>query len=450
MSQSISVLLVDDDSAFRKILARELAAMGFEVESAGDGAAALSRLKERDFDVVLLDVKMPGMDGVEALPAIKSESPLSEVIMLTGQGTVDTAVRSMKLGAYDFLTKPCQLEELQNVIEKAREKRRLSRENLFLKQQLTRRDGFGEFVGRSAGLRTVLDLVGRVAPSGFSVLIQGESGVGKELVAQAIHRLSPRKNGPFVVVDCCSLQEELLHSELFGHEKGSFTGAAALKHGLFEIADGGTLFLDEMGELSPALQAKLLRVLESGTFRRLGGVKDIRVDVRLIAATNRDLAQRVSSGDFREDLFYRINVVAIAVPPLRERREDIPMLARFFAEHALPGRSTKAVAPEAMDLLSGYDWPGNVRELRNVMERAVILCQGETIGPDDLPSNIRLNPRSLFKSSRGSYPSLDELEKNYILALLAEFAGSRQKVAQALNLSERTLYRKLRQFRIAP
>ncbi|MFQ5793404.1 MAG: sigma-54-dependent transcriptional regulator, partial [Acidobacteriota bacterium] len=412
----ISVLLVDDDPAFRKILSQELVSMGFELDSAGDGRKALAQLKRRDFDVVLLDIKMPEMDGVEVLRVIKSETPLTEVVMLTGHGTLDTAVDSMKLGAYDFLTKPCQLQELQSVIEKAHEKGQLARENIFLKRQLNRRDRFGEFVGRSDNLKAVLDLVSRVAPSESTVLVQGESGVGKELVAQAIHRNSARQDGPFVVVDCCSLQEELLHSELFGHEKGSFTGAASLKHGLFEVANKGTIFLDEIGELTSTLQSKLLRVLETGTFRRLGGIKDIQVDVRIIAATNRNLQQMVSSEAFREDLFYRINVVSLVVPPLRDRREDIPMLARYFAQLASPSKSKKSIEPEAMEVLTGYEWPGNVRELQNVIERAVILCQGQTIQPGDLPGNIRLNPKSLWKSSPGSYLTLEELEKSYIVA----------------------------------
>jgi len=423
---------------------RELDSMGFEVHAVGDGASALRCVQQREFDVVLLDIRMPGMDGVETLKQIRAENPLTEVVVLTGHGTIDVAVHCMKLGAYDFLTKPCQLEELQSIIQKAREKGRLARDNALLRRHLTSGENDDEIIGRSDKLHALIELVDRVAPTDSSVLILGESGVGKELVAHALHRRSRRHKGAFVVVDCTALQEELLHSELFGHERGAFTGANALKHGLFEVADEGTIFIDEIGELPSALQTKLLRVLETGTFRRLGGVKDIHVDARIVVATNRDLSQMVEESRFREDLFYRINVLTIVVPPLRERRADIALLAKTFAARGTGGRSGKTISHEATALLRGYDWPGNVRELQNVIERGLILCRGDEIGIEDLPGNVRLNPRTIGRSASMPFPTLGELEKSYITTLLDELKGSRKDVARALSMSERTLYRKLR------
>jgi DNA-binding NtrC family response regulator len=447
MKKSLRVLVADDEDTFRKVLVKELTSMGFEVRGVASGEEAVTAVSQDDFDVVLLDIKMPVMDGMTALRTIKAARPLTEVIMLTGYGTIDSAIHSIKLGAYDYLTKPCKLEELEAVILKAGEKRTLERQNIVLRQELARRDRFDEFVGRSQALQHILQLIAKIAATDSTVLIQGESGVGKELAARAIHRHSARRENPFIVVDCTSLHEELLQSELFGHEKGAFTGAVALKHGLFEVADTGTMFLDEIGEMSIGLQSKLLRVLETGTFRRVGGVKDIHADVRIIAATNKDLKQLVAAGRFREDLYYRLNVVTIVIPPVRQRREDIPVLVSHFIERSIvPGKQKRGISKEALDLLVHYDWPGNVRELRNVLERALILSEGEQIGADDLPSNLRVRLPFLSEAVDAEHPSLEQVEKLYIGKLLKEFGGNRSKVAKVLNISERNLYRKIKEY----
>ncbi len=447
MTKSVKVLVVDDDTTFRRVIVRELASMGFDAEGVASGEEALTATEHQEYDVVLLDMKLPTLDGIAVLKALKQAHPLTEVIMLTAYGTIDSAIRSIKLGAYDYLTKPCKLEELEAIIHRAGEKRALQQRNIILRQELARRDRFDEFVGRSKALQRILQLIAKIAPTDSTVLIQGESGVGKELVARAIHRHSPRKENPFIVVDCTSLHEELLQSELFGHEKGAFTGATALKHGLFEVADTGTIFLDEVGDMSISLQSRLLRVLETGTFRRLGGVKDIRVDVRIIAATNKNLSQEVAAGRFREDLYYRLNVVTISVPPLRERREDIPVLVRYFIEHSVvPGRQKKGISRGALNLLLHYHWPGNVRELKNVIERALILAEGECIEAQDLPSNLRVGLPFLAESGQTEHLSLEEVERRYIAELLKEYGGNRSRVAKILKISERSLYRKIKEY----
>ncbi|UCF66109.1 MAG: sigma-54-dependent Fis family transcriptional regulator, partial [Acidobacteriota bacterium] len=403
----IHLLLVDDDESFRDVLAVELERSGIEVEIAGDAETALNAVDSRSFDVALIDLNLPRMDGQQLIRELKERCPATESIVLTGHGTVDSAVRTLKDGAYDFLTKPCNLDELEAVIRKAFEKRSLVMTNRMLARELARHDRFREFVGRSPELRSVLEIIAKVSPSESTVLIQGESGVGKELAARAIHRRSQRADQPFIVVDCTSLQESLLQSELFGHERGAFTGAIARKHGLFEVADGGTVFLDEIGELSLPLQARVLRVLDAGTFRRVGGVKDIRVDVRIICATNRDLYRMVKEEKFRQDLYYRINVVSFTLPPLRERRMDIPLLAEYFAKNSPMARGAAArILPDAMRVLSSYDWPGNVRELQNVIERGLILSDAGEISAGDLPGNLRNDPRRTALELCENYPSL--------------------------------------------
>ncbi|MFQ5843220.1 MAG: sigma-54-dependent transcriptional regulator, partial [Thermodesulfobacteriota bacterium] len=390
MEPKISILLVDDDDTFREVLTGELASMGYGVVSASSGEEAKERLEREDFDVALMDIRMPGMGGIQALRMIKESSPGTEVIMLTGHATIDNAVESMKLGAFDYLTKPCTLDNLEAVVRKALERKQILQKNMALKQELARRERLEGFIGESREFKEVIELISKVASTDSSVLIQGESGAGKELVARAIHRASPRRDNPFIIIDCGSLQENLLESELFGHEKGAYTGAVGLKHGLFEVADSGTIFLDEIGEISPSLQVKLLRVLEMGEFRRVGGLKVIDVDVRVLAATNKTLHQLVERGKFREDLFYRLNIISILIPPLRDRRGDIPLLARHFAEnHNITDKGKKLITDEAMELLSTYRWPGNVRELQNVIERAIILSEDEYIKPEDLPTNLK-------------------------------------------------------------
>jgi two-component system, NtrC family, response regulator AtoC len=446
--KSLRVLVADDEDTFRRVLSRELVAMGFCAEEASSGSEVLRRVRDEDFDVLLLDVKMPGMDGITVLKTVRKQSPFTEVIMLTAYGTIDSAISAIRLGAYDYLTKPCKLEELEAVITKAGERRSLEQRNVILRQELARRDGVHELIGESPGLQRVLKLIGKVAQSDSTVLIQGESGVGKELAARGIHRESPRRDNPFVVVDCTSLQEDLLQTELFGHEKGAFTGAVALKHGLFEVADTGTVFLDEVGELSPGIQAKLLRVIETNIFRRVGGVKDIHVNVRLIAATNQDIKELAAQGRFRQDLYYRLSVFTMTIPPLRERPEDIRLLARHFtATGQGAGRTRKRLAPEVMRLLQAYHWPGNVRELRNVIERGLILAEGDCIRVDDLPGNIQTG--SAFPPhALDTTPTLEQVEKIYVARLLQENDGNRAKVARMLGISERNLYRKIRRYEL--
>ncbi len=441
------ILVVDDDSSFRCLLAHELEQTFPGVQAVESASKALQLCCERMFDLVLLDIRLPDRSGIEVLKELKSRGFDGEVIMLTGHATVDTAIDSLKLGAYDYLTKPCKLAELESILQKAYEKCRLRKQNWTLRKVLDRRSAFTEFVGKSPCLASVLDMVRKVSATDTTVLIAGESGVGKELVAQAIHNNSPRASEAFVVVDCTSLHEELLQSELFGHERGAFTGATDMKHGLFELADGGTMFLDEIGELSLSLQARLLRVLETGIFRRVGGLCDIHLDVRTLAATNRNLEQMIREGNFRGDLFYRLNVVSIVVPPLRERKEDIQSLVEHFIRRcALPGKKHVRVSEDALAILHQYSWPGNIRELQNVIERALILSEGDVIQPPDLPGNMRSQFGVPSYHGDNGLLTLENLEKLYIQNLLERFSGHRARIAAALGISERSLYRKLREY----
>lgn len=445
MAESIHVLLVDDDDSFRKALAEEMNRGSFDVVSARDAEQALRETIDRTFDVAIVDLDLPGLSGEDLVRKLREHAPTTEVIVLTGHGTVESAVRTLKSGAYDFLTKPCNLDELEAVTRKAWEKRSLVVENRLLQRELARHDQFREFVGRSSALRSVLEIIAKVSQTDSTVLIQGESGVGKELAARAVYRASARSGKPFIVVDCTSLQESLLQSELFGHERGAFTGAMSRKHGLFEVADGGTLFLDEIGELTLPLQAKVLRVLDTGTFRRVGGVHDVHVDVRMICATNRDLYQMAQEGQFRQDLYYRVNVVSFTLPPLRQRREDIRVLAKYCADNSPVNRKrAMRFSEESLAILEAYSWPGNVRELQNVVERALILADSDEVTVADLPGNLRFGESTLVDQLVASRPSLEEVEAMYIARLLEEFQGHRGRVAEVLGISERTLYRKLR------
>jgi DNA-binding NtrC family response regulator len=379
MSRKVRVLFADDETTFRTVLTRELSRVGFLVKGVPSGEEALAAVHEESYDVVLLDINMPDLDGIEVLKRLNTETSNLEVIMLTGHGTLSNAVTAMKLGAYDFLTKPCDLDELETLILKAADKKRLNEENALLKAELKRREGDWGMLGNSPAFHEVLALVDKVAATDSTVLLRGESGVGKEMVARAVHRRSDRAGGPFVIVDCGALQETLLESELFGHEKGSFTGAVSYKQGLVELADGGTLFLDEVGEIGLAVQVKLLRVIETGEYRRLGSTTNRTAEVRLVAATHRDLETMMQEGAFREDLFWRLNVVTIPIPPLRERPEDISLLARAFATAPrITGKGPKTIETEAMEALLAYPWPGNIRELQNVIERAIILADGDS------------------------------------------------------------------------
>jgi DNA-binding NtrC family response regulator len=441
-----TLLIVDDEETFRKLTARELGRSGYSVEAAGTLEEARTLLAKQHFNLVLLDVRLPDGSGLDLLEEIREASPTTEVVMLTGYGTVQEAIRAMKVGAHDFLTKPSKLGELEAVLEKAVQKQMLQRGHTALKRDIERL-GVGEnFVGQSPQIRELLKLLSRVAETDSTVLIRGESGVGKELVARAVHKLSRRATQPFVVVDCASLHENLLQSELFGHEKGAYTGAIRLKHGLFEVADRGTIFLDEIGEITPPLQVKLLRVLETGTFRRVGGTADIRVNVRVIAATNRALENMMKEGQFREDLYYRLNVFSLHIPPMRDRKEDIALLVDHFIRNSsiVPKRHVRP-SSGAMEVLQRYNWPGNVRELENVIERALILCDGGVIDPEHLPLGVRLEPSFRPDEESGQLTTLEEVERRYIRRVLQECKGHRQKAAAILGISERNLYRKLKE-----
>jgi two-component system response regulator AtoC len=445
-TRPLRVLIVDDDEALRALLARELARSGHRVAQAADGAACTQAVRQEEPDVVLLDLQLPDEPGVEVLRRLKAERPELEVVVLTAHGTVDTALAAMKLGAFDYLRKPCHLQELELTLERAAERRHLTEENVRLKEGLSLGTLGPEIVGAGPGHDELRRLVAKVAVSDSTVLVRGETGTGKELVARSIHRLSPRSEQPFVVVDCAALQENLLQSELFGHEQGAFTGATKRKHGLFEAANGGTVFLDEIGEVSPAVQAALLRVLESSSFRHLGGTREVKVDVRLVAATNRDLERLADEGRFRRDLYFRLNAITIALATLRERRGEIPALAEHFvALHNARYGTRKRVSPAAARILSAYEWPGNVRQLRHVVERALVLADREAIQPEDLPSEVR-EAAGLGHDRQAL--SLAEMERRHIARVLAEVGGHRARAAQLLGISERNLYRKIHEHRL--
>ncbi len=448
-AEGIKVLVVDDERPTRLLMEKELPRAGCAVTSVESGEGALEQLRARDFDVVLLDLKMPGIGGMEALRRIRDSGASAEVVVLTGHPDVNSAIEAMKLGAYDYLTKPFRLAEVEVVLRRAAERRRLQKENTALRRMVAQRGPFPLLIGQSPAMTAVLQTVERIAPTDANVLIEGESGTGKGLVAQAIHQRSPRATGPFLVVSCSGFQDPLLESELFGHEKGAFTGATSVKQGLFEVADRGTLFLDEVGEMSPAMQSKLLQVLDSRELRRVGGTRVQRVDVRIIAATNKDLAREVRTGRFREDLYYRLNVVSLALPPLRERQEDIPLLVEHFLEQLqVTGGKAKTVSPEALQCLVRYAWPGNVRELANTIERLIILTPGGVIGPEDLPPNIRSPLGAPHGRSLGP-ASLAEMERLHIIRVLSETGGKKMQAARLLGIDLKTLNHKIKIYNIS-
>jgi DNA-binding NtrC family response regulator len=444
--KKIDLLLVDDDPDFRESVARRFMRRGFQVQEATHGEQALQLASLRQFDVVVLDMMMPGMTGIQVLEQLKLTHPECEVILLTGQGTIETAVQAMKLGAYDFLTKPFPLAELEVLIEKAYDRRQLRKENVQLKEVLNRNQEEPEIIGQSAAMQDVFRLIERAGRTDKAILIQGESGTGKELVAKALHRASTRADRPFVVINCAALPESLLESELFGHEKGAFTGAVAAKTGLFEVADGGTLFIDEVGELAGPLQAKLLRVLEDGSLRRLGSVKERRVDVRLLAATNRDMEKEVADGRFREDLYYRINVMSLELPPLRERRGDIPLLVKRLLGDEW------SIEPEAMQALDSYRWPGNVRQLFNALERAQIMCDDKCVRREDLPREV-LSPAATTAPAQPLMSAVDgdhltDIQRAHVTDILRRERGNKARAARALGINRRSLYRLIEKFGI--
>ena len=442
-----TVLVADDESGVRESVGRVLRHEGFRVIAAEDGDAALAALREGGVDLLLADLRMPGLDGLELLRAAKLLTPEVEIVVLSGHGTVEEAVAAMKEGAYDFLTKPFERAQLVHTVRQALEHRTLLLKNRSLQRRLDELVGAGEIIGESAAIRQVLALVNQVAPTAATVLIQGESGTGKELVARALHDGSPRSGLPFIRVNCAALPETLLESELFGYERGAFTGAATRKQGRFELADGGTLLLDEAGDLSAATQAKLLRVLQEGEFERLGGTKTLKVDVRLVAATNQDLALLVTQRRFREDLYYRLNVIAIEIPPLRNRAEDIPLLAgHFLRVHAAKNhREIDGFTEAALGRLRAYPWPGNVRELEHAVERAVILTRGKLLDLADLPPAVsQVEPATRVVPIPLGMP-LSEVEQRLIEETLRLTKGNKELAAKFLGIASRTIYRKLKE-----
>ncbi len=444
---SIRVLVVDDERPTRLLMEKELPRAGCVIGTAESGEEALEKVQAQEFDVILLDLKMPGIGGMEALRRIRDSGSSAEVVVLTGHPDVATAIEAMKLGAYDYLTKPFKLAEVEVVLRRAAERQRLARENTALRRMVAQQSAPPLVLGRSPGMLAVLRTVERIAGSEANVLIEGESGTGKGLMAQAIHQQSPRARGPFLAINCSGFQDQLLESELFGHERGAFTGATGLKQGLFEVAGQGTLFLDEVAEMSPAMQAKLLQVLDSRDFRRVGGTRVHRADVRIIAATNKDLAQEVQAARFREDLYYRLNVVSLAIPPLRERKEDIPLLIEHFLKQFGTSYTRKTLSPEALQLLTDYAWPGNVRELGNLVERLVILTPGDLIGPEDLPPAFRASQGAPPLPPRGPV-SLAEMERAHVARILAETGGRKLQAARLLEIDIKTLNKKIKDYRI--
>ena len=453
----LKILLVDDEPLARSRLRELLADIAVQFASevvgeAGNGLAALDFLRDHAVDVVLADIRMPGMDGIELVKKLKASEDPPTVIVMTAFGAVQSAIDALRAGAAEYLTKPLNFDELLIVIERALEHAALGREARRLRQRVTDKTLPKNIVGVAPPMQRVFEIVDQVAPSKATVLITGESGTGKELVANAIHERSPRTGGPFVKLHCAALAETLLESELFGHERGAFTGAVGRKDGRFQMADGGTLFLDEIGEISPAVQVKLLRFLQEHEFERVGGTQTVRVDVRVIAATNRNLVEEVKAGRFREDLYYRLNVVAIEIPPLRDRRSDIPALAKFFVDRYAGdnGKKIDGLAAETIDLIGSYDWPGNVRELENAIERAVVMCTGNLIEPKHLPASVVPNRRTIGGAPVVPGASMADLERYAILETLKATGGSTSKAAEILGISVRTIQYRLHEYNAAP
>ena len=449
MDTSQRVLVVDDEPS-RKGLRELLARWGYLVDEAADGQAALEKARTFLPSVVVSDLVMPGLDGLGLLRALQDELPFASVIILTGHGTVETAVAALKEGAYDYLTKPLDVPRLRILIQKALDKAQTTREVTLLRRTLKEVWGYGQLVGASPAMREVFGLLELAAPTSAPVLLSGESGTGKELAARTLHELSPRHRDPFVPVNCAAIPETLLESEIFGHEKGAFTGALERRVGCFELAHGGTIFLDEVAEMTPSTQAKFLRILQDGMLRRLGGKTEVAVDVRVVAATNKDPEKAIRDGALREDLYYRLNVFSISLPPLRERREDIPLLIRAFLDEfdAKYDKRVKAVDELVLEILRRHPWPGNVRELRNVIERAVIACAADVIAPAHLPAGLSnfadQGPADLIRLPVGT--SLADVEREVILKTLAAVDRNKTRAAELLGISVKTLYNKLNQY----
>lgn len=458
MKQS-SILIIDDDNGLRTSLAAFLGKNNYKIITAKNGEDGIKQVETHDFDLILLDIRMPGMDGITALKKIKDLSPYVNVIIITGFGSVESAVEAMKEGAIDYITKPFNLSELKEKIERYLRieylviKNKMAQENEEKEEKVT---GFNDIIGKSKEMLEIYRLIKKIAPSDVTVLLLGESGVGKEMIAKAIYQNSQRKEGPFVKLNCAAIPEHLLESELFGFEKGAFTGASQQKKGLFELANNGTIFLDEIGDMSLATQSKVLRILQEGEFQRVGGVKTLKANVRVIAATNINIQQAIDRGDFREDLYYRLNVVKINIPPLRERREDIPLLIYEFIDYYNKKyhKKIQGVTPDALRLLMCYEWPGNVRELKNVCEQVIVLTETDIITADDLPDEIKGKGLN-FDSSNSPQTLKDitknlttEIEKKIILDTLEENDWNRNDTAEKLGITPRTLYNKIKDYRL--
>ncbi len=451
-----TILVVDDEKNYLLVLKELLVEEGYEVLTAQSGADALAILNETELDLVVTDMKMPGMSGLELLEKSKQRDPQLPVVMMTAFGTVEKAVEAMKKGAFDYISKPFDNEILKKTIATALNMWRVIKENRFLSQELKDRSGPSDLIGNSPPIQQVRELIQKVAVTKATVLVTGESGTGKELVARAIHAQSPRRDKPLISVNCSALAETLLESELFGHERGSFTGATSQRKGRFEIADGGTLFLDEVGEMAPSVQVTLLRVLQNREFERVGGNKTIKVDVRLIAASNRDLKEEIPRGTFREDLYYRLNVVHIEVPPLRDRRDDLPLLTRYFLERFSKelNKETPTLSPEAMSVIMDYPWPGNIRELENMLERAVILASGSLIHAEDLPIHPKGQTSQDWSADQVIPPGLklnevlEMVEKKMILNALAKTGHVQSHAAELLGIARNLLFYKIKKFKL--
>ena len=444
------VLIVDDEKVIRDSFSRVLLKEGYAVEAVESGRLALERVGEVSFDIVLLDLKMPGLDGMETLRELKEEDPDVVTVMITGYPSIESAVAAVKLGAYDYLTKPCSPEELRIVAARAAERRKLIFDNEQLRRRLEAR-GISELItGKSKAMQRLMEIVSKVAPTESTVLITGESGTGKELVAQAIHQLSPRKEKEFVAVDCNALVESLLESELFGHVKGSFTGAVSTKHGLFELANGGTFFFDEVGNLTLNTQSKLLRVIQERAVKPVGGNQRIQMDVRITAATNQNLMEAIAKKTFREDLFYRLSVVPIHLPPLREHKEDLPLLVQHFIQRYNRKRKNpvEGITPAALEQLMKHNWPGNVRELENTIERSMILEEGEMITPQSFPWFFSAESSEKSAGIPKELVSLEDVEREHIAFVLKQTAGHKSHAAKILGIDRKTLYQKVQKYHL--
>jgi DNA-binding NtrC family response regulator len=450
MIENVNILVIDDEETIRDACSQVLKKEGYSVKTAEDGIEGLRLFRTEFFHAVLLDLKLPDMDGMEILSRIKEEHPKTAVIIITGYATIDSAIEAMKRGASDYLSKPFTPEQLRLITKKSLDSRKMLIENIYMREELEKKIEFNMVIGKSPVMGKILDIVKRISSSDSTVLITGESGTGKEILAREIHNHSPRRNAPFVVVDCGALVETLFESELFGHVKGSFTGAHETKHGRFEVANGGTIFLDEISNISMNIQAKLLRVIQEREVTRVGSNKPIKVDVRILAATNENLADLVRKEKFREDLFYRLSVVPLNLPPLRERKEDIPFLIDHFINKYCKKtrKDLKGVSPSVKKALMEYDWPGNIRELENTIERAVVLSKGEKIELEDLVYHGISASSSLLLPVGGKYKSLDDIEKEYIKIVLQAQHGNKSKTAKILKIDRKTLMAKIKKYKI--